>query len=169
MNEKAKSICGRSCVGLMTSFERKGHFTKLKDSIYAGDRTPRQAWETLANRPTAALIDVRTHPESIYVGEPDLSHIGKDPSLIPWLTFPTGEQNPNFLKSLVKEVPDKTAHIFFLCRSGSRSKNAAICASQAGYENAYNILGGFEGKTNGENHRGTVSGWKVTGLPWLQD
>ena len=41
-------------------------------SDYAGDISPRQAWEMLQSDPKAVLVDVRTPPEWAYVGQPDL-------------------------------------------------------------------------------------------------
>ena len=35
-----------------------------------------------------------------------------------------------------------------------------------GYQHAYNILGGFDGKGDDKGQRGTVEGWKASGLPW---
>ena len=35
--------------------------------------------------------------------------------------------------------------MLFLCRSGGRSHNAAMIATQAGYAESYNVLEGFEG------------------------
>jgi len=48
--------------------------------------------------------------------------------------------------------------LFFLCKSGGRSLDAAIFAQQLGYEYAFNIAGGFEG--------GEVTGWKELALPY---
>ena len=56
----------------------------------------------------------------------------------------------------------------FLCRSGVRSHSAAMAAAQAGWSEAYNILEGFEGDKDREQHRGAVGGWRKAGLPWVQ-
>jgi rhodanese-related sulfurtransferase len=56
----------------------------------------------------------------------------------------------------------------FLCRSGVRSRAAAIAMTRAGFSRAYNIAGGFEGDLDGERHRGAANGWKAAGLPWKQ-
>jgi len=63
---------------------------------------------------------------------------------------------------------DKDAPILLLCRSGVRSKYAAIALTEAGYKTCYNISGGFEGDHNEDRHRGKFNGWKVAGLPWAQ-
>jgi len=56
----------------------------------------------------------------------------------------------------------------FICRSGARSNQAAMIASQADFTDCYNILEGFEGDKDENGHRGKDSGWKAAGLPWVQ-
>jgi rhodanese-related sulfurtransferase len=58
--------------------------------------------------------------------------------------------------------------VLFLCRSGGRSHHAATLAAQLGFALAFNIVEGFEGDKDAHGHRGTVGGWKVAGLPWVQ-
>jgi len=38
-----------------------------------------------------------------------------------------------------------------------------------GYKRCFNVSDGFEGNLDGNRHRGTKGGWKVAGLPWIQD
>tara|TARA_B100000405_G_scaffold273757_1_gene214327 strand:+ start:693 stop:1118 length:426 start_codon:yes stop_codon:yes gene_type:complete len=140
----------------------------MNDGSYAGDISPKEAWDILEKDPKAVLVDVRTHAEWAYVGLPDVSTIGKDLHMISWILFPKGEVNTEFTDDLEDQVPDKDATVLFLCRSGVRSIAAAEAATAAGYGKAYNILTGFEGDKDGDQHRGTVGGWKVEGLPWLQ-
>ena len=56
----------------------------------------------------------------------------------------------------------------FICRSGGRSRMAAIEMTSHGFKNCFNVSGGFEGDHNAEGHRGTVDGWKFSKLPWKQ-
>ena len=49
--------------------------------------------------------------------------------------------------------------------AGGRVEQAAAAA---GFQECYNVAGGFEGDPNDQGHRGTVNGWKVDGLPWRQ-
>jgi rhodanese-related sulfurtransferase len=58
--------------------------------------------------------------------------------------------------------------VLFLCRSGGRSKSAAIAQTGAGYKKCYNVAGGFEGDLDADGHRGHIGGWKAAGLPWKQ-
>jgi len=136
---------------------------------YAGDATPKQAWEILEQNPDAVLIDVRTQPEWVFVGVPDLSGIGKRAAFIPWQVYPSMQMNGEFVKQVQAAGAKPDAPVLFLCRSGARSRSAAIALSQAGFARAYNIAGGFEGPHDGTKHRGATSGWKADHLPWIQD
>ena len=140
----------------------------MNDGSYAGDISPKEAWDILEKDPKAVLVDVRTHAEWAYVGLPDVSSLGKDLKMISWVLFPKGEINSEFIDDLEDQVPDRDATVLFLCRSVVRSIAAAQAATQAGYAKSFNILTGFEGDKDGAQHRGTVGGWKVAGLPWVQ-
>ena len=140
----------------------------MNDGSYAGDISPKEAWDILEKDPKAVLVDVRTHAEWAYVGLPDVSSLGKDLKMISWVLFPKGDINTEFVDDLEDQVPDQDATVLFLCRSGVRSIAAAQAATQAGYAKSFNILTGFEGDKDDAQHRGTVGGWKVAGLPWVQ-
>ena len=138
------------------------------DGPYAGDITPTEAWEILNARPEAVLIDVRTPAEWAYVGLPDLSAVGKQPLLVPWALFPSMTINPDFGAEVESAVADRNAPLVFICRSGARSRAAAIAMTARGYRSCYNVATGFEGDPDSQRHRGTISGWKVENLPWVQ-
>ena len=131
-----------------------------------------EVWERLRNDPTSVLIDVRTRAEWAFVGLPDLSQLGRQPVLVEWQTFPDNREDPRFeerLTTLLKEMGSTAeAHLFFICRSGSRSRRAAQTMMAAGYANCLNVADGFEGPLDGDHHRGGASGWKASGLPWAQ-
>jgi len=135
---------------------------------YAGDVMPQQAWEILNDDPGAVLIDVRTQAEWAYVGIPDLASLGKQPMFLPWQVFPSMQVNPDFTQQLAGTGIAKDATMLFICRSGVRSRNAAMAMTAAGFTAAYNVAHGFEGDPDGSKHRGKVNGWKVDGLPWVQ-
>jgi rhodanese-related sulfurtransferase len=140
---------------------------------YAGDIDVADAWSLLQSNPKAQLIDVRTAAEWTYVGLPDLSALGREAHAIEWQTFPSGEINPDFAAIAAEQMKLAGAGtdtpLLFLCRSGARSKAAAIAMTRAGFSHAYNVAGGFEGNLDGERHRGHVNGWKASGLPWRQN
>lgn len=139
---------------------------------YAGDVSCETAWADLSKSPKAVLVDVRTAAEWAYVGVPALSSIGKSTILIEWDRFPSGELVPDFLGRL-RSALDKVgagpdAPVYFICRSGNRSRQAAISATAAGYRRCFNIEYGFEGRLSPERHRATAGSWKTSGLPWVQ-
>lgn len=137
---------------------------------YAGDVTPAEAWRVLEANPDAVLVDVRTRAEWSFVGLPDLSGLGKEPVLMEWQQFPTMAANAGFAADLSQALgaARKGAPVLFLCRSGARSRSAAIAMTAAGFGNCFNIAGGFEGDLDGERHRGRHNGWKAASLPWVQ-
>ncbi len=136
---------------------------------YAGDLTPREAWDLLTAEPGAVLVDVRTRAEWTYVGVPDATPVGRETVLTEWVTYPAGGRNPAFVDDLLAAglAPGDGRPIVFLCRSGQRSIGAAKAATAAGLGPAYNVLEGFEGNLDGAGHRGGT-GWRAAGLPWRQ-
>lgn len=136
---------------------------------YAGDISATEAWEKLAGDSRAQLVDVRTLAEWNFVGVPDLSSLGRQVHCIEWQQFPSGMANPGFVAEAAAALgADKNIPLLFLCRSGARSRAAAMAMTEAGYTKAYNIAGGFEGDLDGQRHRGKTNGWKAAGLPWKQ-
>ena len=128
---------------------------------YSGAVTPAEAHELWRNAPGAKLVDVRTRAEWDYVGRiPGAVEIEI-------LTYPGNRPNPAFISELESKV-GKSGPVLFICRSGGRSHNAALLATQAGYGDAYNVLEGFEGDRDSQGHRNTVGGWRKAGLPWTQ-
>lgn len=136
---------------------------------YAGDISPKQAWELLAQEKAAALVDVRTRPEWSFVGVPDLGNLGKKTLLLSWQVYPQMQVDPDFVDKLKAQLPDPQAPVLFLCRSGARSRAAAEALTAAGYARCYNVSQGFEGDKDDQNHRGQRGGWKASALPWIQD
>jgi rhodanese-related sulfurtransferase len=138
---------------------------------YAGDLNVNEAWQLLAAEKGAQLIDVRTLPEWSFVGRPDLGNLGKAPILLSWQAYPQMAVDADFVTKLTEKLAagDKDTPLLFLCRSGARSKAAALAATAAGYTKCYNIAGGFEGDRDAAGHRSSVGGWRFAGLPWTQD
>ena len=126
---------------------------------YAGALLPAEAHVLM--RAGARLVDVRTKPEFQYVGRVP------DSVLVEWQTYPGSVTNPDFLGQLGDAAkPGET--LLFLCRSGHRSHDAAAAAAKSGWPDSYNVLEGFEGPKDAEQHRGTIGGWRKAGLPWVQ-
>ncbi|MCT4655496.1 MAG: rhodanese-like domain-containing protein [Cohaesibacter sp.] len=139
---------------------------------YAGDLCVQEAWQILAQYPQATLIDVRTHAEWSYVGLPDLSSLGKPVLQIEWLSYPAMQVHADFGERLLGQLlghgVSSEAPLLFLCRSGVRSRNAAIVMTGCWEGPCYNVAGGFEGDLDDKGHRASISGWKKDGLPWRQ-
>ncbi len=143
------------------------------NAAYAGDINAKECWARLEQDPKALLIDVRTQAEWSFVGLPDLTELSRQPILVEWQTFPPGPApNPNFVSDLSAALDGaryaKSSSIFFLCRSGSRSRGAAVAATAAGFGPCFNVGDGFEGGLDAERKRGSAEGWKAAGLPWIQ-
>jgi rhodanese-related sulfurtransferase len=129
-------------------------------------------WGHLKSDAKAVLVDVRTRAEWAFVGLPDLSSLSKRPILAEWQTFPDNREDPQFAERLTSALSEagvsKNASVFFICRSGGRSKRAAEVMTTAGFEHCLNVADGFEGPLDGDRHRSRVAGWKAAGLPWAQ-
>ena len=136
---------------------------------YAGDVTASEAWALLAEDPDAVLVDVRTHAEWTFVGVPDLRQLQREPVLVPWQAYPDMQVNTAFADQLVAAGVSGESTVLFLCRSGARSRAAAIEMTSRGYKRALNVSDGFEGNHDDAGHRGQTEGWKAAGLPWVQN
>lgn len=139
---------------------------------YAGDVSVSDAWQALSQSTAAVLVDVRSKAEWAFVGVPVLSSIGKQTVLVEWNDFSTGAAVPDFVGRLDTALAERgvadDAPLYFICRSGNRSRNAAIAATAAGHPSCFNVEFGFEGLLDSEHHRNTPGSWKAEGLPWEQ-
>src|SRR5262245_24836597 len=121
---------------------------------YAGALMPKEAYEVLQIAAQAKLVDVRTKAEWDWVGRvPGAVEIE-------WFSDPGSVPNANFIAQLQSATaPD--APTLFMCRSGVRSSNAAKAATEAGFSACYNVMHGFEGDKDADNHRNRVNGWRA--------
>ena len=128
---------------------------------YQGALTPAETWQVMQLAPGAKLVDVRTRAE--------LDWVGRVPGAveIEWMLYPGNEPNAHFLAQFKRQI-DPEALVMFLCRSGARSNMAANLAVASGFTNAYNILEGFEGDKDANEHRNKIGGWRHANLPWTQ-
>ena len=131
-----------------------------------------ETWERLKGDPKAVLVDVRTRAEWAFVGVPDLSSLGRELVLIEWQSFPDNRIAENFAERLTATLTakglGKEDEVFFICRSGGRSRMAAEAMAAAGYRRCRNVAEGFEGPIDPRRHRSQVAGWKFAGLAWVQ-
>lgn len=134
---------------------------------------PHEAWDAL-KQPNTVLVDVRTKAEWSFVGIPDLSDLNQDLIKVEWLAFPEMSVNPEFTGELFSRFGDRFPDkIFFICRSGVRSLDAAEYVTDVLREIGRNTLcinvaEGFEGDLDDGKHRGTLNGWKNHKLAWRQ-
>jgi rhodanese-related sulfurtransferase len=146
--------------------------TEIPAGGYAGDVSVQVTWDDLQKSSDATLIDVRSQAEWVYVGVPVLASIRKETLLIEWDDFSTRDRVPDFMGRLRAALEERglgpDAPLYFICRSGNRSRTAAIEATAAGYRKCFNVEFGFEGRLSPERHRGTPGSWKAAGLPWVQ-
>jgi len=135
------------------------------DSISA-----QQAWDMLQHNAKAILVDIRSSMEYLFVGHPvGAVHVA-------WIDEPEWIVNPDFVTEIRKlmlggvvcEPGEACAPIILICRSGKRSREAALALINAGLENVYHIDEGFEGELNEHHQRSTQGGWRYRGLPWEQ-
>lgn len=133
------------------------------------------AWKILQQDPNSVLIDVRTKEEIDFVGFVDSSKACNRTIHLPWKEYPqmvVDEAFTDKLSAIIAEIfpstPPEQIKLFFMCRSGNRSLEAAMFMSDLGY-NCYNIKDGFEGSLDEYDHRGTSNGWKACNLPWRQN
>lgn len=140
--------------------------------VHIDDVPVEEVWARLEQDAGSVLIDVRTRAEWAFVGLPDLEAIGKRVLTVEWQTSPEGRVDaafPDRLKSVLDAAgANEDAELFFICRSGGRSRMAAEAMANAGYRQCRNVAEGFEGPLDAERHRGRVAGWKASGLAWVQ-
>ncbi len=133
------------------------------------DISAQQCWQRLGKEKASRLIDVRTQVEWTYVGVPDLAPLGKEALFIEWQHFGSSQPNPDFVSSLMALLDANRAQpLFFICRSGQRSRAAATAMAQQSFTACFNVTDGFEGALDENNHRGQKQGWKAASLPWKQ-
>ncbi len=88
-----------------------------------------QDWATqLEQDDNAVILDVRTQDEIEEGKIPKTLHIDI-------------HKGQGFIDEL--ELLDKSKNYYVYCRSGARSGQACAIMNQLGFENAYNLLGGF--------------------------
>jgi rhodanese-related sulfurtransferase len=140
----------------------------LLNKGYEGDLTAAEGWKFLEEDPDAMLIDVRTVAEWVYVGIPDLSRLRRTVICVQWQQWPDMAVNQDFVRHVIDEGVTTGRPLLLLCRSGARSRDAAVALTAASFGPCYNISDGFEGDLDESRHRGRKNGWKVAGLPWIQ-
>jgi rhodanese-related sulfurtransferase len=124
--------------------------------------TPKETYAYLQAHPEALFVDCRTEMEFFYVGHPvGAAHIA-------WQEAPEWQVNAHFAAEVLREAGTRDRPVVLICRSGTRSVDAAKALEADGFTDVTNVLTGFEGERDEEHHRGRVNGWRHDGLPWEQ-
>ena len=132
----------------------------------------KEAFDLLKKDENAILIDVRTNKEFLEVGIPDLGEIGKDTYKIEWRNSILPGSRKRFLNDFNKNLSHHDeAKYLFICRSGIRSKFAALTVEESFNSGNYNVRcfnieDGFEGYEQPSSYPQNPTGWKNLGLPW---
>src|SRR5262245_2389486 len=125
---------------------------------------PSRAKEILDENPEALYVDVRSIPEFVR-GHP-IRAVN-----IPLLHFQEQTQqmtpNPDFAK-VAEAVLPKEKTLVVGCMVGGRSQRACEALEQMGFQNLYNVQGGFGGGRNPETGE-PIAGWSQRGLPVSQE
>ena len=132
------------------------------------DINSKQCFEKLSKEAGSYLVDVRTKPEWLFVGVPDLQSLQKKTICVSWHVYPNMEINVNFESEILESGINKQNAIFLICRSGNRSSDAAEFLASRGFANCFNVKDGFEGEIGPNHQRSTINGWKYCKLPWKQ-
>ena len=125
------------------------------------DITSKEAYE-MVKEDSTYILDVRSIAEYVFIGHPEMAYS------IP-LNFWNEEKqsmvpNENFIEDIkAKFTQDDT--LIFICRSGGRSRLAALRLVSEGYGKMFNVIHGFEGDRDDKGYR-NVNGWKISDLPY---
>jgi rhodanese-related sulfurtransferase len=157
-----------SCDDSLSQLVDKAAQRRASGLYYSGEVSPQESFDYISKNPSI-IIDVRTGPEWQFVGIPDLSDTPSRLVTISWKLYPSFVMNPRFIGDLIAETSiAKDTPLFFICRSGGRSLDAAVAVAAEGYYYCFNITGGFEGDVNSNRQRSMEHGWKHDNLPWVQ-
>lgn len=108
-----------------------------------------KAYDRILQNANSWLVDVRTEYEwsKTPVSSPESVHLNL--LLLSWKIAPDMSLNPTFGIKLTQNAR-KDCKLFFICRSGVRSMEAALYSENIGYTNCFNIIDGVEGNTLGK-------------------
>lgn len=155
------TVAAAESPALLDALEAIERSARAQGLPYAGGVPPVLAW-SLFSSGEAVLVDVRSAEERKFVGHvPGSVHVA-------WATGTSLTRNPRFVRELEAKT-GKDTRVLLLCRSGKRSALAAEAAAKAGFAQAFNVLEGFEGEIDPNQHRGGQDGWRFHQLPWVQD
>ena len=74
----------------------------------------KQCFERLSEESSSYLVDVRTKPEWLFVGLPDLQSLNKQTICVSWNVYPNMEINVNFESEILESGINKQDVIFLI-------------------------------------------------------
>ena len=89
---------------------------KLNNKDNIKNIASQECFEKLSIEVHSHLIDVRTKPEWVYVGVPDLSSINKNVIFISWQVYPEMGTNKFFENQILESNIKKDNNLYFICR-----------------------------------------------------
>lgn len=126
--------------------------------------TPDEAYKILEEDPEAVYVDVRSIPE--FTQEHPAGAIN-----IPLLhQTPAGNMEPNddFIE-VANAVLPRNQKLILGCLRGGRSMKACMVLAEEGFDQLFNVLGGFGGAVDPGTGIINQKGWKDSGLPTSQE
>jgi len=169
-----------------TAYDKSLLTKKWQHTPYDLYLSAKEAYEMKTSNPeTVLLLDVRNEAELHYTGIPDTvdanipyrfdSNTWKMKKKGKFGTFkmPKNKHFVSAIKNVLKAQNMNTDNpVIIMCASGNRAPFAVKALHEAGFKEVYSQVEGFEGirAKDGKNKgKRTVSGWKVSGLPWSYD
>lgn len=138
-----------------------------------------------SNPDKVLLLDVRNEAEIHYTGIPDTvdANIPYRFDSNQWKMKKKGKfgtfkmpKNPDFATAVKNVLKAKNltldSPVIIMCATGNRAPFAVKALHKAGFKEVHSQVEGFEGikaKTGENKGKRTVSGWKVSKLPWSYD
>ncbi len=116
-------------------------------------------------------MDVRTLAEWNFVGLPDLSPSAATCIASSGSAFPTWQPNSGFVaeaSQALDEPARRGTPVLLICRSGARSRAAAIAMTQRALLRLSTSRAALKAIPMREGHRGQHQWMEGAGLPWRQ-
>ena len=99
----------------------------FEKKIIIEESLPSSVYSELSKDDSSYLIDVRTKPEWNFVGYPYIKNMKNDIIFCEWAFYPLMQKNPHFEDEILSKLNlNNCRNLYFICRSGSRSFNAAF-------------------------------------------
>jgi rhodanese-related sulfurtransferase len=110
--------------------------------------------------PQAAYAFLQTHAEAVFIDVRTLEELERTGKPLGALHIPFADSSwrplPGFAAAASAVLPQDVP-LVFICRSGKRSRDAALLLESLGYADVRNVLEGVEGDANAAGQRGLIN------------